>query len=392
MPGDLAMARALGPILPASAVGLLPFTVFATFLVPIAAYAGSGTAGMGALRGLGGLAGVVVGAGFAPLLDRLPRHRLAAAGLLLLGVACAVGATGRFAAMAAFCVLVGAAMALVAPVLTAMAADRFGEGPAAGRAATLVSATQSLTAMLAAPVVALPALLWGWRGTLLAVAVVAVALAVVFARRPAPATAAQHRGYLQTLRELRAVPGAVALLAVALLRTAALMGYLAYLAAFYADRFGLSPGVFALVWTLSGGAFFLGNLLTGRLVNARDSDARAETVLTVGLLLALAAVLGFFAAPALPWALLATAVMGASHACVAACVVTLLVRRCGPLRGAAMGVNGAAMSVGVFVGPALGGIGLGGAGDAGAAAVFTGLTCAALLAAWGVRSRVRPRG
>ncbi|MEO6087189.1 MAG: MFS transporter, partial [Umezawaea sp.] len=107
VPGDLRMARALGPVLFAAAVGLLPFTVFSTFLVPIAEQAGSGVAAMGSLRGLGGLAALAVGAGMAPLLDRLPRQHVAAAGLALLGLSSALGATGYFTAMVAFAVLVG---------------------------------------------------------------------------------------------------------------------------------------------------------------------------------------------------------------------------------------------------------------------------------------------
>ncbi|NEC29116.1 MFS transporter, partial [Streptomyces sp. SID8111] len=73
MPGDLAMARALWPVLLASAVGLLPFTVFSTYLVPIADHAGSGVAAVGGLRGLGGLAALLAGTALAPLLDRVRR-------------------------------------------------------------------------------------------------------------------------------------------------------------------------------------------------------------------------------------------------------------------------------------------------------------------------------
>ncbi len=63
----------------------------------------------------------------------------------------------------------------------------------------------------------------------------------------------------------------VPLLLVAMLRTAAFM-YLAYLAAFYDERFGLAPEPFALVWTLSGTSFFLGNLFAGRLLSAERTQ------------------------------------------------------------------------------------------------------------------------
>ncbi|HEX6343123.1 MFS transporter [Umezawaea sp.] len=387
VPGDLRMARALGPVLLASAVGLLPFTVFSTFLVPIAEEAGSGVAALGSLRGLGGLAALAVGAAVAPLLDRLPKRHVAAAGLALLGLSSLLGATGHFVAWVAFALLVGAGTSVLAPATAAMAADRFGDGPAAGRAATLVTATQSLTAMLAAPLVAAPALLWGWQGDLVAVSVISFALAALFRARRGPVLAPRPRiGYLESLRALGSVPGAVPLLAVALLRTAAFMGYLSYLAAFYGERFSLSPGVFALVWTLSGGSFFVGNLFAGRFTNAAAEGRRTERVMVVCLVVALGAVVGFYFAPTLPLALALTVLLGAGHAGVAACVTTLLVRRCGPLRGSALGINAAGMSLGVFVGSALGGLGLGLAGYPGTAAVLGGLTLAAVVSASRVRS------
>src|SRR5690606_3333532 len=179
LPGDLVMARALWPVLLASAVGLLPFTVFSTYLVPIADRAGSGVAAVGGLRGLGGLAALLVGTALAPFLDRVRRDRAAAGALVVLGASAALGASGDFVPLAAFCLLVGASTAVLNPALTAAAADRYGDGPAAGRAATLVAATQSMTAMLAAPAVALPALLWGWQGDLLAVAAACLVLAAV---------------------------------------------------------------------------------------------------------------------------------------------------------------------------------------------------------------------
>jgi predicted MFS family arabinose efflux permease len=142
----------------------------------------------------------------------------------------------------------------------------------------------------------------------------------------------------------------------------------------------LSPGVFALVWTLSGGSFFVGNLLAGRFANAASPRVRTELVMVVCLVIALGAVVGFYFAPSLPVALGLTMLTGASHATVSACVTTLLVRRCGPLRASALGISAAGMSLGVFVGSALGGIGLGVAGFPGVAAVLGGLTLAALVA------------
>ncbi len=381
------MARALGAVLPASAVGLLPFTVFSTFLVQIADDAGSSVATIGGLRGLGGIAALAVGTALAPLVDRVPRAWAAAGGLAMLAVSTALGAIAEFASLALFCLLVGAATAVLNPALSAEAADRFGDGAAAGRAATLVSATQSLAAMLAAPVVALPAILWGWRGNLLAIAVVALLLAVVFARRgqhePKPEVPAERLGYLASFRKVGSLPGVAPLLLIALLRTAAFMGYLAYLAAFYHDRFALEPGPFALVWTLSGASFFVGNLLSGRFTStARFAAART---LVFALVVALGSVVTFYFTHNLVLALALTALLGAAHATVAACVLTLLVHRAGSQRGSVLSINAAGMSLGVFAGAAAGGAGLGLAGYPGTAVAFGALTLMALVAAFRVR-------
>ena len=386
LPGDLRMVATLWPVLLASAVGLVPFTVFSTFLVPIAGDSGESVAAVGSMRGLGGLAALVVGTALAPFIDRFPKERVAAGGLVLLGLATVMGTFGDVGTLMAFCLLTGAATAVLTPALAAAAAESFQSDAARGRAATLVTATQSMTAMLAAPVIALPATVWGWRGDLLATAAVGGLLALLLLRRhrvPRAAVADRtRRGYIESFRELLAVPGVPALLLIALVRTAAFMGYLAYLAAFYSDKFGLSPGLFAFVWTLSGASFFVGNLVTGRIANSPNVHNRPERLLTFSLASGLAATVGFYLSPHLAVALVLTAVLGLSHAATAACVITLLIRRCGSsLQGSALSINAAGMSLGVFVGAGVGGVGLGVAGFTGTAAVFGGLTLVGLLAA-----------
>jgi predicted MFS family arabinose efflux permease len=77
--------------------------------------------------------------------------------------------------------------------------------------------------------------------------------------------------------------------------------------------------------------------------------------------------------------------MGVAHATVAACVTTLLVRRSDALRGSALSVNAAGMSMGTFVGAAVGGAGLGLGGFPGLALVFGLITFAGVLLALRVR-------
>ena len=378
VPGDWRMVKRLWPFLLASTVSLIPFTVFGMYLVPIATAANGSVAEIGGLRGLGGLAALIVGIALAPLIDRLARELVAAGGLALLGISAALGAIGNVFALAAFCLLIGASTSILGPSIGAAAADRFNSPAAAGRAATLVSATTSMMAMLAAPVLAVPGLFWGWRGNLLAASVVSLTLSAAFfwrgrGRKAPLKTSAQRTSYLATYRALARIPGALPLLGVAMLRTAAFMGYLAYLAAFYDEKFDLAPGWFALVWSLSGASFFLGNLFAGRYLASDSRWLSSEKILLLGLLVALFAVSAFYFTPSLPVTLLLTSLMGAAHATVAACVTTLLVRRSGDLRGSALSVNAAGMSMGTFLGAAIGGAGLGLGGYPGLALIF-GLT------------------
>lgn len=386
VPSDTHMVTRLWPLLLVSAVGLIPFTIFSTFLVHIAHDVDSTVAAIGSLRGLGGIAALVVGIAMAPLIDRLPRNTLIAGSLTLLAVSALTGTIASEISLAIFCLLTGAATALLTPAVSAAAADTFPQGPAAGRAATLVSATQSMTAMLAAPLVAIPALWWGWRGDLFAVAAGAILLAFAFlrpSRTPRPATPQTRKGYLASFRDLARIPGAIALIAIGHLRTAAFMGFLAYLAGYYYERFNIDAGWFALVWTISGAGFFVGNYLTGRLVNQIDSHLKPHVVLYVSLGAATAITTGFAYVQWLPLALVLTALLGFAHAGAAACVISLLVERCENQRGTALSLNASGMSLGVFTGAALGASALGYGGYSGLAIAMTAITLLGVLV-WSV--------
>ncbi|WJY76669.1 Major Facilitator Superfamily protein [Corynebacterium bovis DSM 20582 = CIP 54.80] len=413
-PGDAAMTRVIWPALAAAALGLVPFTVFSTFLVGIADDAGADATVLGGLRGLGGVAALATGVACAPLIDHLPRRTVAAGALVVLALACAAGVLGQTWSWVVFCLLVGGGTATLTPAVTAAASDAFPDDATAGRAATLVSSTTTLTAMLAAPLLAGPALLWGWRGDLVAVAVLCVVAAVAQTRSslgaaaphapaahtpgtpvgptpaahtsgsPAAATATtppRRPGYLTALRTASRLPAVVPLLGVSTARTAAFMGQLAFVAVFYNETFGLGPGVFSLVWSLSGLSFFLGNWFGGRFLRAVDAPRTVLTVTVVAALVGTGSVTGLFLAPVLPVALAMTSLTSVAHAVVAASVTTLLVRRAGPARGTVLSLNGAGQSLGTFGGAALAGLGISAGGWPGAAAVLALTTLLAVACA-----------
>lgn len=384
VPPDRQMVRTLWPLLVAAALGLVPFTVFSTFLVPIAADAGSGIDLIGALRGLGGLAALAVGALAAPLLDRVSRTYVAAGALALLAVGCVLGLLSSTVTWVVFSLVIGAGTSLLAPALSVMAADEYASPAAAGRAATLVSSTTTLTAVLAAPLLAVPALWWGWQGDLVVAAVACIVVAALVVRRPTdPARAAAAVGYRDAFRMTMALPRVPALLLISLTRTTAFMGQLAYVAALFDERHGLSTTAFSLVWTLSGLSFFAGSWWTGRHLSR---DGQPQVLLIAGSALAALGAAALFTTPWLTVALVAIAVVAIGHAMVAAAVVTVLVRRPGRVRGTTMSLNASAQSLGVFVGAAVVGLALGVGGWSAVAGTLTALMIVTLL----VAVRVRP--
>lgn len=369
---DSRMIAALWPVLIAAITGLFPFTIYSTFLVPIAATAGAPESGIGFLRGLGGLAALVAGIAVAPLLARWSKQYVAVAALVLLAAASLLATTGSVAALTVFCLGIGIATALLTPALLTLATARFSGPGNIGRAATMVTAIQTLAAVCAGPVIGVMGSWHGWQGALWITAAVSVLVALGFLRGRSRGNAAAppaSLGYAASFRAVRERPDLLALIAVAGLRTTSFMGYLAFLAVFYHDRLDLTATTFTLVWTLSGASFFLGNYLTGRWVRDPDSviGRRPETVLTAGLLGALLAVLGVFHTSALLPALAATALMGFGHAVVAAQITTSIARSGGDLSATAFSLNAAGMSLGVFAGSVLGGLGLAAGGHTGLA-------------------------
>lgn len=392
---DAAIAARIWPLLGACALGLVPFTIYSNFLVDITRNSGHDATLMGSLRGVGGVAALLVGLTCAPLLDRVPRRSAVIWSLLVLAAACVVGMVGPVWAWVLFSLLVGAATSVLNPAASAMAADRFQDESTSGRAATQVSAVMTLTAVLSAPLLAGPAVWWGWRGDLIATAVLCSALAMALAlTRPlsgehSPAGRTGHgTGYLRSFRIASTLTSVPMLLAASALRTAAFMGQLAYLAVLYDERFRLGPGVFSLVWTLSGLSFFLGNWFGGFAIRRVANPVVTAMAGAMAAMIGAAAVLMLFVTDHLTAALLSTALLGVSHAVLAAAITTLLVRQSGGHRGTVLGLNGAGQSLGVCLGASVAGLGAMVWGWSGAGFVLGGVTAGACVASLAAARRL----
>ncbi|MCT1367988.1 MFS transporter [uncultured Kocuria sp.] len=399
-PSDRHIAAKTWPLWVACALGLVPFTIYSNFLVEITQESGASAALMGGLRGIGGVAALIVGFTCAPLLDRVSRRAAVGASLAVLALACVVALVATAWAWVLFCLVVGAATSVLNPAASALAADLFHDEATAGRAATQVSSVMTLTAVLSAPLLAAPAMLWGWQGDFIAAAILCIMLAALVASpwtslassssAPPEAPSGKPRGYLASWRIAGQLRGVLPMLIASAARTSAFMGQLAYLAVFYHERFNLGPGIFSLVWTLSGSAFFVGNWFGGKALRSVRDLRQSALIGCVAAVAATLAVGGLFMAPTALWALCATATLGASHAVLAASVTVILVGQSSGHRGTILGLNGAGQSLGVCIGASIAGLGLALGGWHGVGLVLAVTTAVAIGAAAFTAVRLRP--
>ena len=371
--GDLHLIRALWPLLAAAFIGQLPLVASNLFIVAMAADTDSSVALVGGLRGLSGIAALATGVLAAPMIDRWPRAWSIAAGLAVLGGAALLGALSQLPALIAFYFLVGVGSAVLMPSIQAASGDeRSGTGSV--RSTTLVAGVPSLAPAAAGPLLALPATWWGWQGDLLAIAAAALALALVSGCRlsHAPPGGVARPGYLAAFRAVAAAPGAVALLMGSTLRAALFFGWLAYYAAYFSQRFGLSLTMLGLLVSMNGLAFFLTNQIGGRLTDSAgmtgERRLRPAQLAIGGFVVATATLPLALMTPLLPLAVLLTVLHTAGHGASFVGIIALLVGRYPTLRGAVMGLNVAGSNLGTFGGAVLGGVGLAVGGYAGLAA------------------------
>jgi predicted MFS family arabinose efflux permease len=391
--GDVALLRGIWLLVLVQILSTFPVSATGIFLPAMAADAGSDMALLGGLRGLGGAAALVCGVLAAPLIDRVARAWAISGGLALVAFGAFLATFGSIAALMVFFALAGASGAITEPAVQSAAADGR-DAETGARAAAMISAFRALSPMLAAPLLAAPALLWGWRGDFLAMALCCLLVAVVagatLARQPVAGVG--RPGYLAAFRTVGAATGALPLVAGSTLRATLQFAWLTYLAAYLIERFGATTVDVAVTWTLGGTGFFVANLLVGRWIGASATRGwrTPERLLPASLAVLLVLTpIGFLVAT-LPAAMLIAGLTAAAHGAVIAAVISLLVRRYTPIRGAVLGLNAAGSNLGLFVGAAIGGAALAWAGYHGLTltlAVLATATCAATV--WALRATRR---
>ncbi|MGV0438452.1 hypothetical protein ACUY2L_04610 [Corynebacterium mastitidis] len=244
-----------------------------------------------------------------------------------LTLTCFVETVGQTWSWVLFYLVVGGATFMLNPTVSTIASDTLPDAAAAGHTVTLISSMMTLTAVLSAPVLALPAMLWGWWSDLLAVAALCLTAVLLLRRSKDSGTVGgQQAGYPDSFRTAACVPAE---------RTAAFMGQLGFIAVYYGETFGIGIKTFSLVWSLCGLSLFLGNWFGGQQLRGTHSPQRIIGVTAVAVALAI------------------TSLTAAAHAIVAAGITTLLVHEAGSARSTVLSPNGTAQSTGVCVGATL---------------------------------------
>jgi predicted MFS family arabinose efflux permease len=378
-------ARALWTLMLASFVSTLPITAMNLFVAPIAADLQTTAAMVGGLRGLGGVAALLVGFALAPLIDQVPRAPTVSSGLVLIAIASLLVTVGQVTGLITFYLLFGMTRAALAPTLQAASADHL-DGPAAGRAAAAMGSAQTLSSVLAGPLLAIPALLAGWQGAYVAMGTTAICLGLLCAitldwRRPPGVTRA---GYRAAFRIVAQAPGALPLLAASSLRSCVHFAWLTFLATFFAEQFGASTGLVAWVWFLGAGAFCIVSLLVGRVANPApgqhaDGWGSPTRLLLAGMWVMAAFAPLVFVSPTVPLAIGVTVAFAVGAGASQAALDSVLVRRYVDVRGAVMGLNAAGVNVGMIGGASVAGASLGVGGFEGLAVMLIGLTTVAAI-------------
>jgi predicted MFS family arabinose efflux permease len=372
------------PLLLVAMVGNLPNPAFNIFVGPLSSGYEVAPSTIGSMRGLGGCAALLIGFLGAPLLDRFPRAATVLLGLAFVVLTATLPLAGSFSGLMLAFVALGAALAITQPAIQAACGDFF-SGPEAGRAASLVQSSQVTANVIAGPILALPALLAGWQGAYLSIAVAAVVTMAVVARRLSwqPPRNVARTGYRQAFALVARAPGAVPVLLSSTVRSCTISAWLAFLAATLTERFGAGVEIVATFWFFGAGALVIANILTGRMLKDATSErhrwwTRPEPVLIASMVLMIVVSPLVYVAPTLELAFVACVVFCLDVGLGITALITVLMARYAPLRGAVMGLNATGQNVGIVVGTTLSSIALGFGGYPALAVTLSAISALAL--------------
>ena len=372
------------PLMLVALIGNLPNPALNIFVGPLSNAYDVAPSTIGSMRGIGGGAALLIGFLAAPLLDRFPRAATVLLGLSFVAIMALLPLTGSFVGLTLAFVALGAALAITQPAVQAACGDFF-SGPEAGRAASLVQTSQVTANLVAGPLLAVPAMIIGWQGAYVSIAVAALVTMALVAPRLSwqrPQNVART-GYRQAFALVGRAPGAVLVLLSSTVRGCTISAWLAFLSATLTERFGAGVETVATFWFFGAGAVVVANILTGRLFKSETGERphwwrQPESVLMVSMVLMIVVSPLIYVAPSLELAFVACIVFCLNVGMGITSLITVLLARYAPLRGAVMGLNATGQNVGIVVGTTIAGIALGLGGYPALAATVSAISALAL--------------
>jgi multidrug resistance protein len=327
--------------------------VVAPVLVEVGNEFGVSTGTAGLLVAGYGVPGIVVALVAGPFSDQRGRKPFLLWGTVIMSVLTIAGAfASSFLLLFATRVLAGIGASLIFPNVNATVGDAFPYRER-GRAMSTIIGTNQLATIVGVPVAGIVAELASWRASVVLVGVLGLVAAVaIWALLPRGAAHASRANSRQLYAQIVNDTSARGAIASSLLGAMFWFTWATYLVAFFQTEFGLSTGVASTVALTSGLGVLVGSQIGGRLGDRIGQKAVvgwsiaiagvflvAETNLIAGV--ALAALFNF----------LLSAAAGARFAANTA----LLSEQAPGARGTMMAVNSSIVSLGIVVGPIIGG-------------------------------------
>lgn len=320
------------------------------------------------------------------LFGHWPRKRLLTLGLTLLALGLTVGAlTPTFEALLLTRVLVAIGAAMIGPVASATA-SQLADPTRQAQALATVFAGFTFSSVLGVPLASLLGPILGWRGTLLALAALAVLVALLV-HTIVPAVAGGARVTSELYRRTLATPGVRPALLGTLTQIAAPFVVYGVAASYLAARFGSTPAWISATLLAFGVAGVLGNSLAG-LLTARSTFHRTLDVSLIG---GTIVALALFALPSTPSVgLLAFAAMSLFAQMFQTPQQARLIHLGPQQRGLMLALNASVVYLGISLGSALGSTLLPHLGARPLALLSLALMLVALVASRRVSSARRP--
>ncbi|WP_052352021.1 MFS transporter [Deinococcus pimensis] len=279
-----------------------------------------------------------------------PRRRLLLTGLTLLTLGLIAGALApTFAALLLTRVLVAVGAAMIGPAASATA-SQLAPPERQAQALALVFTGFTFSSVLGVPLAALLGPALGWRGTLLALAGVAV-LTALLVRRLVPHLPGGARVTPAVYGQALTTPGVRPALLATLLQIAAPFAVYGVAASYLTQRFGSTPAWISTTLLAFGVAGVIGNTLAG-LVTARRGFTRTLNLSLIG---ATVVFVGLFALPGLPWpGVIAFAAMSLFTQMFQTPQQARLIHLGPQVRALMLALNASVVYLGISVGSALG--------------------------------------